>query len=549
MAAHAPALPRPGAYPLRTSGRAPPDQPGGVPLRRPVPGDLRHLHGAADRRVLCDELHRLRAGGPRVPAGRQVHRDRQLPGAGQRRDLSASRAQHGPVHGLRRRDHARSRPRRRHRREPRPRQVPQPVPGGLLPARGHQHRGHRGHLALLVGPDLWLAGRWAAPARPEAGGLAGQPGSGLANHHRDRGLAQPGQCHGALPGRSAGDPARATGGGQHRRGRAVAGILENQLAIAAPHHPLCGGDDHQRVPADFWGGVRHYPRRTAQSHPVGGHLHVPAGVQLLPSGLRQLDRVRHVRGHRGGGGRAVPPVEARGMSVSAARTVGLPRARTRRVGPARRTVVTSTWWVYVVFLLGLVLVAGPFVWMVASSFKDSRELHAFPPTLLPARPTLDNYTTLFQKLDFPLFFFNSLLVAAFVVGANLLFCSMLGYALAKLHFVGRDQIFLLVMATLMVPSTVTLVPLFVLMSALGLVNSYPALILPFAAGPFGVFLMRQFMLSIPNDLLEAARIDGASELGIFFRVVLPISHAPLATLGILPFLASWNNFIWPLIVS
>jgi multiple sugar transport system permease protein len=237
------------------------------------------------------------------------------------------------------------------------------------------------------------------------------------------------------------------------------------------------------------------------------------------------------------------------MSVSA-RSATLPRARARQIQTHRTpTVVPRNWWVFVVFVLGLVLVAGPFVWMVASSFKDPQELHAFPPTLFPIRPTMDNYTTLFQKLNFPLFFFNSLIVAIFVVGGNLLFCSMLGYALAKLHFAGRDKIFLIVMATLMVPSTVTLVPLFVLMSSLGLVNTYPALILPFAAGPFGVFLMRQFMLGIPDDLLEAARIDGASEIGTFFKIVLPISYAPLATLGILTFLASWNNFLWPLVVS
>jgi multiple sugar transport system permease protein len=239
------------------------------------------------------------------------------------------------------------------------------------------------------------------------------------------------------------------------------------------------------------------------------------------------------------------------MSVSAAPSATFARhAQARRVqAHGRPDVLPRNLWVFVVFILGLVLVAGPFLWMVASSFKDAQELHAFPPTLLPVRPTLENYTTLFQKLNFPLFFFNSLVVAVFVVAANLLFCSMLGYALAKLHFAGRDQIFLLVMATLMVPSTVTLVPLFVLMSSLGLVNSYPALILPFAAGPFGVFLMRQFMLGIPDELLEAARIDGASELGTFFSIVFPISYAPLATLGILTFLASWNNFLWPLVVS
>jgi multiple sugar transport system permease protein len=205
--------------------------------------------------------------------------------------------------------------------------------------------------------------------------------------------------------------------------------------------------------------------------------------------------------------------------------------------------------VYLVYSLGLVLVAGPFVWMVSGSFKSAPELHRFPPTFLPAAPTLDNFGTLFEKLNFPLYFFNSAVVALFVVGGNLLFCSMLGYALTKLHFAGRDNIFLLVMGTLMVPSTVTLVPLFVLMSALGLVNTYAGLILPFAAGPFGVFLMRQFMSGIPDDLLEAARIDGAGEFRIFRSVVMPLCGAPLATLGILTFLASWNNFLWPLVVS
>jgi len=205
--------------------------------------------------------------------------------------------------------------------------------------------------------------------------------------------------------------------------------------------------------------------------------------------------------------------------------------------------------VLALYALGLVVVAGPFAWMVAGSFKTAPELHRFPPTLLPAAPTLDNYRTLLEKLDFPLYAFNSVVVAAFVVGGNLLFCSMLGYALTKLRFAGRDQVFLLVMATLMVPSTVTLVPLFVLMSAIGLVNTYPGLILPFAAGPFGVFLMRQFIGEIPDDLVEAARMDGAGELRIFRSVVMPLCRAPLATLGIFTFLASWNNFLWPLVVS
>jgi multiple sugar transport system permease protein len=205
--------------------------------------------------------------------------------------------------------------------------------------------------------------------------------------------------------------------------------------------------------------------------------------------------------------------------------------------------------VYAVYTLGLVLVAGPFLWMLAASFKSAPELHRFPPTFLPAAPTLDNYRTLLATLDFPLYFLNSVVVALCVVAGNLLFCSMLGYALTKLQFAGRDKIFLLVMGTLMVPSSVTLVPLFVLMSALGLVNTYAGLILPYLVGPFGVFLMRQFISGIPDDLLEAARVDGAGEFRIFRSVVMPLCRAPLATLGIFTFLTSWNNFLWPLVVS
>jgi multiple sugar transport system permease protein len=206
-------------------------------------------------------------------------------------------------------------------------------------------------------------------------------------------------------------------------------------------------------------------------------------------------------------------------------------------------------WVYAALLIGLVLLVGPFLWMVASSVKTSAELHHVPPTWIPQTFTLDNYSTIFTKLNFPQYFINSVIVATLVVGSNLLFCSMIGYALAKLRFRGKSAVFLLVLATIMVPQTVYLVPLFVLMSNLGLVNSYAGLILPFAAQAFGVFLMRQFIQGIPDELLEAARMDGAGEFTVFRRVVLPLLGAPLATLGILTFLGSWNNFLWPLIIA
>jgi len=217
-------------------------------------------------------------------------------------------------------------------------------------------------------------------------------------------------------------------------------------------------------------------------------------------------------------------------------------------GPKRRGVVRRTWWLYALLLLGLVAVAGPFVWMVISSFKPQTELVRVPPTWLPHVWTWDNYDRLFTQLNFPRYFFNSVLIAGSVVIANIVFCSMVGYALAKLHFVGKRLIMLIVLATLMVPGSVTVIPLFVLMSKVGLVNTYWAVILPFAVGPFGVFLMRQFMLAIPEDLLEAARVDGAGEFRIFWKIVVPLTVPGMAALAIITFLGSWNNFLWPLIV-
>ena len=216
--------------------------------------------------------------------------------------------------------------------------------------------------------------------------------------------------------------------------------------------------------------------------------------------------------------------------------------------PRRRGAFARTWWLYAVLLIGLVFVIGPFLWMLLSSFKPQSELVRVPPTWLPETWTIDNYDRLFTKLDFPRYFFNSVLIAGSVVIANVVFCSMVGYALAKLRFVGKNLIMVLVLATLMVPGSVTVIPLFVLMSKFDLVNTYWAVILPFAVGPLGVFLMRQFMLAIPNDLLEAARVDGARELRIFWKVVVPLSWPGMAALGIITFLGSWNSFLWPLIV-
>ncbi|SEK54764.1 carbohydrate ABC transporter permease [Nonomuraea pusilla] len=215
----------------------------------------------------------------------------------------------------------------------------------------------------------------------------------------------------------------------------------------------------------------------------------------------------------------------------------------RREGRVRRPVL------YALASLGLLVMATPFLWMALSAFKTRQDLTASPPVWIPSQWTLRNFGELLQQLDMPRYFMNSLVVAVLVTACNLLFCSMLGYALAKLDFAGRSKVFGVVLAALMVPGNLLILPLYVLMSRLGLIDTYAGLVLPFAAGAFGVFLMRQFMKSVPDELLEAARIDGAGEWYIFWRIVLPLVKPALATLTIFTFLGSWNNFVWPLVAT
>lgn len=206
-------------------------------------------------------------------------------------------------------------------------------------------------------------------------------------------------------------------------------------------------------------------------------------------------------------------------------------------------------WIYLVLTLGLILMIIPFLWMVVSSIKPEAEVRAIPPTWWPQTVTLENYESLFRRLDFPVYFLNSTLVALAVTVGNVMFGAMLGYALAKLDFPGKRAMFALVLVTLMIPGVVTFVPLFILTTNLGLTNTLTGMFLPFLAGPIGVFLMRQFISGLPDELIQAARVDGAGELRIFFSVILPLCGPALATLGILTFLSSWNNFLWPLVVA
>lgn len=203
---------------------------------------------------------------------------------------------------------------------------------------------------------------------------------------------------------------------------------------------------------------------------------------------------------------------------------------------------------YIVLTIFLLLVIIPFVWMMLGSLKTQGELLRVPPTWLPEAPTLDNFRRLFDR-PFGRFFANSTVVAIAVTVGNLLLSSMFGYALAHLNFPFKRLLFVLVLGCLMIPGLVTFIPQYVLVVNLSLADTLPALILPFLVQPFSVFLTRQFFLGLPRELLEAGRIDGVGEIAIFFRIYLPLAGPAFATLGILTFLGSWNNFLWPLVVS
>jgi multiple sugar transport system permease protein len=189
----------------------------------------------------------------------------------------------------------------------------------------------------------------------------------------------------------------------------------------------------------------------------------------------------------------------------------------------------------------------PLVWMLITSIETLPESRHFPPTLVPSGIHWQNYPDALDAAPFGRFFANSLIVTLAAVAGNLLLCSLAGYAFARLRFFGRDVTFVALLATLMVPFQVTMIPTFLIVQHLGLVNSLGALIAPNLVTPFGIFLLRQFFRTLPVELEEAARIDGCSRLGVLFRIVLPLSMPALATLAIVTFLWTWNDFLWPLI--
>ncbi|MCP3031619.1 carbohydrate ABC transporter permease [Halobacillus sp. A1] len=204
--------------------------------------------------------------------------------------------------------------------------------------------------------------------------------------------------------------------------------------------------------------------------------------------------------------------------------------------------------VITLMLLGGIAVSIPFIWMISSSFKPESEVLAIPPTIFPENPTLDNYINLFTNMNFTVYLRNTLIIVFFSF-IGLLFNAMAGYGFAKYEFKGREKVFYLVLATMMIPGQVTMIPVYLLLNEMGLTNTMTGIILPGLAVAFSIFLFRQFMTTIPNDLIEAARLDGAGEFYIFFRLVMPIAKPIFAVQGILTFIAGWNSFLWPLIIA
>jgi len=200
----------------------------------------------------------------------------------------------------------------------------------------------------------------------------------------------------------------------------------------------------------------------------------------------------------------------------------------------------------VIALVAVVLF--PLLWMVSVSFMSQGEAATFPPPLIPSKPTLEHYRDLFVTQGMGRYMLNSLILATLATILALLFTVPAGYAFAKLRFAGRDRLFQLLVAALVVPAQIGTLPLFLMLKSMGLVNTYAGALVPWLASIFGLFLVRQYALSIPDEMLEAARVDGASEGQIFRRVVLPTLQPIVVTLALFVFLGSWNDFLWPLIV-
>jgi multiple sugar transport system permease protein len=205
--------------------------------------------------------------------------------------------------------------------------------------------------------------------------------------------------------------------------------------------------------------------------------------------------------------------------------------------------------IYAILIVAAFIALVPFLYVISTSLKDTIALFKYPPEWIPSEPTLTNFQNLVQEYPFARWMLNSLIVASAVTVIKVVIDSMAGYAFAKMQFPGKDALFLVVLMTLMVPFAATLIPLFIIVRNVGLTNSYAGLILPALASPIGIFMMRQFIETLPTDLENAARLDGCSEFQIFRRVVLPLVRPGLVVLGVFTFMTQWTSYLWPLVIA
>ncbi|HYI24010.1 MAG TPA: carbohydrate ABC transporter permease [Thermomicrobiales bacterium] len=203
---------------------------------------------------------------------------------------------------------------------------------------------------------------------------------------------------------------------------------------------------------------------------------------------------------------------------------------------------------YLVISAGAVLMVVPFLWMASTAFKEPGAAFDYPPTWIPDPFSLENFREVWTIVPFDRYLFNSLFVAVCITVGEVLTSALAAYAFARLRFPGRDAIFLMYLATLMIPGQVTIIPNFILMRWFGWIDTYQGLIIPTAFTAFGTFLLRQYFLSIPRELEEAARVDGASYFQVWSRIIMPLASPAIATLAVFSFMGAWNSFLWPYIM-
>jgi multiple sugar transport system permease protein len=229
---------------------------------------------------------------------------------------------------------------------------------------------------------------------------------------------------------------------------------------------------------------------------------------------------------------------------AAPRTPSQPRRR-----PADRKGNAARWLLAITAIFTGLVVLFPIIWMVFTAFKPEADIVSYPPTLWPRELTLEHFTEVWERIPFARLYLNTIIFAGGVTLISLLFDSMAAYALARIPFKGRGIVFVLILLLLMLPFQVTLIPLYDMLSGMGLTNTLPGLIIPRMTNAFGIFFLTQFFLSLPKDLEEAARMDGASEWRIYWGIIMPLARPALLTLGLFHFQYNWNDLLWPLVMS